>query len=262
MIPGMRHPSAATIADRAPISKRADAICAFNGEWIPMTETTVKKTDTARRHFEAFLQSKAYPCVGAKSALARDNMSFLGVGSMDSAADDLEIHQAVMDFGRSLMDEKGVVQSLVVFFSGPLDQSERDFEKALWMRLQCLHNLDVASGHAWDDAAATDPDSAHFSMSVGGEAYFVLGMHPRASRPARRFEVPVIVFNPHAQFERLREDGLFDRMKTTIRKRDEDLTGDSNPMLDDFGQSSEARQYSGREVSKEWKCPFEFKGDE
>ena len=220
------------------------------------------KTDTTRGHFEAFLRLQVYPCVGAKSALARDQMSFLEVGSMESAADDLEIHQAVTDFGRSLVDKKGVVQSLVVLFSDPKDQSEQDFEKLLWTRLQCLHNLDVASGNAWDSDAATDPQSAHFSMSVGGEAYFVIGMHPRASRPARRFEVPVMVFNPHAQFERLREDGMFDRMKTTIRQRDEDLTGESNPMLDDFGESSEARQYSGREVSKEWKCPFEFKGDE
>lgn len=221
-----------------------------------------RKTDTPRRHFEAFLRSQGYPCVGAKSALARDHMTFLEVGSMESAADDLKIHQAVKDFGRSLVDEKGVVQSLVVLFSDPRDQSERDFEQALWIRLQCLHNLDVASGTAWDNDAATDPESAHFSMSVGGEAYFLIGMHPRASRPARRFEVPVMVFNPHAQFERLREDGLFDRMKTTIRRRDEDLTGESNPMLDDFGESSEARQYSGREVSKEWNCPFEFKGEE
>ncbi|MEX0694171.1 MAG: guanitoxin biosynthesis heme-dependent pre-guanitoxin N-hydroxylase GntA [Rhodospirillales bacterium] len=222
----------------------------------------MKKTDTARHHFGAFLQSKTYPCVGAKSALACNNMSFLGVGSMESAADDLEIHQTVKNFGRSLVNQKGVVQSLVVFFSDPLDQSERDFEQTLWMRLQCLHNLDVASGSAWDNTVATDPELAHFSMSVGGEAYFVLGMHPHASRPARRFEVPVMVFNPHGQFEKLREDGLFEKMKTTIRKRDEDLTGGLNPMLDDFGQSSEACQYSGREVNKEWKCPFEFKGDE
>jgi FPC/CPF motif-containing protein YcgG len=27
-------------------------------------------------------------------------------------------------------------------------------------------------------------------------------------------------------------------------------------MLEDFGENSEARQYSGRKVGEEWKCPF------
>ena len=30
----------------------------------------------------------------------------------------------------------------------------------------------------------------------------------------------------------------------------------SNPMLRDFGQGSEAAQYSGRMVGEEWQCPF------
>ncbi|MEP6902345.1 MAG: YqcI/YcgG family protein, partial [Actinomycetota bacterium] len=29
-----------------------------------------------------------------------------------------------------------------------------------------------------------------------------------------------------------------------------------NPNLSDFGTQSEARQYSGRAVEHEWKCPF------
>ncbi|MEM5583593.1 YqcI/YcgG family protein [Roseibium sp. AS2] len=30
-------------------------------------------------------------------------------------------------------------------------------------------------------------------------------------------------------------------------------------MLSDYGDGSEARQYSGRQVGNDWKCPFEMK---
>ncbi len=46
-------------------------------------------------------------------------------------------------------------------------------------------------------------------------------------------------------------------MKSAIRKRDRRLQGSENPVLDDHGQSSEARQYSGRAVENDWKCPFQ-----
>jgi FPC/CPF motif-containing protein YcgG len=66
-----------------------------------------------------------------------------------------------------------------------------------------------------------------------------------------------MVFNVHAQFERLREERLFERMQETIRSRDLKLQGSLNPNLSDFGKQSEAKQYSGRPVEKEWKCPFQ-----
>ncbi|HSP45414.1 MAG TPA: YqcI/YcgG family protein, partial [Chthoniobacterales bacterium] len=62
--------------------------------------------------------------------------------------------------------------------------------------------------------------------------------------------------NPHEQFERLRADGKWKRMQETIRSRDVELQGSINPMLSDFGEQSEARQYSGRAVEDDWKAPF------
>ena len=73
---------------------------------------------------------------------------------------------------------------------------------------------------------------------------------------ARRFRWPALVFNPHVQFERLRGEGKWKRMQQTIRERDVALQGNINPMLSDFGQSSEARQYSGRAVEADWQPPF------
>jgi uncharacterized protein len=54
----------------------------------------------------------------------------------------------------------------------------------------------------------------------------------------------------------LREMGSYHTVRDKIRDRDTQLQGNINPMLEDFGESSEAKQYSGRKVGEEWKCPF------
>ena len=65
-----------------------------------------------------------------------------------------------------------------------------------------------------------------------------------------------MVFNLHDQFERLREQGRYERMREAILDRDRKLAGDVNPMLSRHGESSEARQYSGRAVDESWTPPF------
>jgi hypothetical protein len=49
-------------------------------------------------------------------------------------------------------------------------------------------------------------------------------------------------------------------MQQTIRRRDIALQGSTNPMLSDFGEQSEARQYSGRAVDAGWSPPFKVSG--
>ena len=73
-----------------------------------------------------------------------------------------------------------------------------------------------------------------------------MGLHPKASRLARRAPFPCIVFNFHDQFEAMREDGKYARLQAAIRARDVALQGDVNPVLASFGDASEAHQYSGR----------------
>ena len=102
-----------------------------------------------------------------------------------------------------------------------------------------------------------DPESPHFSLSFGGEAFFIVGLHPHASRPARRFSSPVMVFNLHSQFTQLRAEGRYEKLRGSIMQRDEDLAGSLNPMLARHGEVSEARQYSGRSVDADWRCPLQ-----
>lgn len=148
------------------------------------------------------------------------------------------------------------MRSCVALFEGPCDTDERRFEAMLWSQLQRLHELDVQRGQPWADGVSRDPDDPRFSLSLAGHPYFVIGLHPGASRIARRFEAPALVFNSHRQFDRLRADGRYAKMQAATRARDMALQGSLNPNLADFGTAAETRQYSGRAVGPDWRCPF------
>ncbi len=200
-----------------------------------------------------------FPCLGAKSALAKGTLKTLVCHSLDSGWDDLRIHRALMDWAECYKADPTGLRSLAVVFSGPDDLSEAAFETLMWERIQSFADKDHWLGQRYDHRVSSDPSDPHFSLSFGSEAFFVVGLHPNASRPARRFPQPTLVFNLHAQFEQLREDGRYERMRTKILERDEELAGSINPMLARHGETSEARQYSGRVVSDGWSCPFRDK---
>jgi len=206
--------------------------------------------------FHDYIRSDSFPCVGAKAALVQSQITVLEAGNIHSPHRDVELYNAIKAFRDMLHRDKPIVQSFAVIFPESKPMDETVFEAAMWERLQCLHNFDAIAGEEWAPGTQPDPDNPHFSMSIAGEAFFVVGLHPGASRPARCFRYPVMVFNSHDQFERMRKDGRFDRMKTIIRKRDAALSGSANPVLEDFGTTSEARQYSGRKTEDNWVAPF------
>jgi len=204
----------------------------------------------------------AFPCVGAKAALARGTLEVLAARDIASAWDDVRIHDRLLSFAGEYRRDPALFRSLAVVFEGPDDLAESAFEQHLWTRVQSLSDKDVWRGQEYDATVSNDPDNSHFSLSFGGQAYFVVGLHPHASRPARRFPHPVMVFNLHAQFETLRAQGKYEGMREKIMVRDEALAGSRNPMLARHGEASEARQYSGRVVEPEWRCPFHYKGEQ
>jgi len=218
----------------------------------------------AQDELEALMQSHVaevgFPCVGAKAALAKGTLSVLACDRIDSAWDDLRVHDGLVRFAESYRNDPGLFRSYAVVFDGPGDLSETEFERALWQRVQSLSDKDVWRGQSYDRSVSADPDSPHFSLSFGGEAFFIVGLHPSASRPARRFGRPCMVFNLHDQFEQLRAQGKYEGMREKIMVRDEALAGSRNPMLARHGEMSEARQYSGRAVGGDWACPFHYSG--
>ena len=206
--------------------------------------------------FRAFIKDEAFPCVGAKAALARQQVDVVVARQISSGWDDLRIMPALLDIIRRYRKDKQLFRTFAVIFEDSPAMTEAAFEANLWSRIQSLTDKDDWFGFRPDPSVDSDPNSPHFSLSFGGEAFFVVGLHPGSSRPARRFSRAAMVFNLHDQFVELRNSGRYEKMRKTIIERDVALAGVANPMLARHGENSEARQYSGRAVSDEWQCPY------
>lgn len=206
--------------------------------------------------FQKFVADAHFPCVGAKSALATEGMYFIIARDLRSGWDDLRIHQQIERFTKLARWRRGKFSSCVIIFETDPRLGEVGFEHALWDRLQSLSDKDRWLGFAPDPDVSVDPADPLFALNFAGEAFFAVGLHPGASRPARRFSRPAIVLNLHRQFRELRASGRYEKMRATILDRDEKMAGSINPMLARHGSISEARQYSGRAVADDWQCPF------
>jgi uncharacterized protein len=223
---------------------------------IPLMPTT-----KLGANFLAFLDGDSYPCVGAKSALARGSIETHEFGVLGDRGNDRPMANGLARFVAMIeanSTENDIVHSFVALFRGPSEMNELRFEALLWSQLWQIHQLDVLAGNLPACDVSSNTNNPLFSLSIAEHPFFVIGLHPHASRFARRFSHPALVFNSHRQFEKLREDGRFEKMQAATRSRDIELQGSVNPNLADFGQASEARQYSGREVEADWRCPYDF----
>ncbi|PRD57172.1 guanitoxin biosynthesis heme-dependent pre-guanitoxin N-hydroxylase GntA [Sphingobacterium gobiense] len=198
-----------------------------------------------------------YPCVGAKSAI-HTNQYRVGIYEKMGAEESTRaLNNDLKTYIEETVAADSQYMSMIAVFTDQI-QSELDFEEKLWLQLQKLHDSEKDE-HPWDPTVGSNPDERDFSFSFHGKAFFVVGIHPHASRKSRRFRYPAMAFNLHSQFERLRDLDLYEKMKSTIRDREINYDGDINPMLSDHGEGLEAPQYSGRKVDKSWKCPFHAK---
>ena len=194
-----------------------------------------------------------YPCLGARSVFKRERATVVLHDDLEAPETARALLEQLREYAATVDPEEGFV-SFVAGFRGPEVRDEKHFEEMLWALLQRLHDVDE---QPWAPEVSADPNDPHFAFSVAGTPFFIVGLHPKASREARRMPLPVLVFNLHEQFESLREEGGFERMRDTIRRRDEELQGSINPMVSDHGETSEARQYSGRKLERAWEAPFE-----
>lgn len=206
--------------------------------------------------FRAFITAEDFPCVGARAAFNSGSYALAAYTELASSESTQELARDLREFTASALLKMSEYATFVAVFQSPEAATEAEFEELLWRQLQRLNEID-ARDFPWDSSVRSDPADPQFSFSFGAQALYVIGLHPNSSRLARRFRWPALIFNPHEQFERLRADGKWKRMQQTIRQRDVQLQGSINPMLSDFGESSEARQYSGRVVEENWRAPFE-----
>jgi FPC/CPF motif-containing protein YcgG len=215
----------------------------------------VARAHRADAAFRAFVDDGGFPCLAGKGVVHADRYALAAYGELGSARSARRLARDLTEFLDAAPAVGSPFRAFVAVHAGRGRATEEEFERRLWMTLQQLHDGDdPATG--WDPIASADPDEPDFAFSLTGRALFVIGLHPGSSRLARRFRWPTLVFNPHEQFDRLRADGRFDRLRNAVREREIALQGSLNPNLADFGEQSEARQYSGRAVEPEWRCPF------
>ena len=207
--------------------------------------------DRVAEALETMVLHPEYPCLGARSVFNRSRASLEVLEELGTEAAARTLLDRLARFAADTDLDAGFASLLAVFRTTDV-RDEAHFEQLLWRQLELLHEVD---DQAWDPQVSSDPDDPHFAFSVAGTAYFVVGLHPQASRIARRAPLPTLVFNLHEQFEQLRASDRFERMRDTIRNRDLALQGSLNPMVADHGRGSEAAQYSGRAVPADWAPP-------
>jgi hypothetical protein len=172
---------------------------------------------------------------------------------MASADATIGLARDLKSFVKEFSGTSSVFSTFIATFDRFDKAGEFEFEKKLWAQLQALHNVDPASSEV-DESG--NPENSKFAFTFAGVAFFVVGMHPDSSRLSRRSERPALVFNLRSQFELLRSRNQYDKFAGVVRNRDFALQGSLNPNLDPGNERSEARQYSGRAVEDDWRCPF------
>ena len=220
-----------------------------------MLQTDEKKW--IQQQYISYLENKDFACIGAKAALAKRQVQCFVADNMVCPKDDPDILNFLYSFIDTYRSSDTLYYSAAVIFKGPRFISDEEFDISMWQRLQSLSDFDSIN-YEYDHRVDHDPASSNFSFSLKEESLFIIGLHPASSRLLRQFSYPALVFNPHFQFEQLRQSGKYEKMQRVIRNRDIAFSGSINPMLKDFGDASEVYQYSGREYDETWQCPLKI----
>lgn len=194
-----------------------------------------------------------FSCLAARSTVNTDSYALACYDALGSETASLNLAHDLAQFCADQDAMTSGFTSMIAVFRGSPPADELTFESQLWAQLRALHALDPLP---YSSEVTADPTDANFGFSFNGRGFFVIGLHPHSSRNARTFACPALVFNAHRQFRRLRETGRFAPLQRAIRHRELCLQGSLNPNLANYGEVSEARQYSGRFVEPDWVAPF------
>lgn len=226
--------------------KALDSMCIQNS--IPLN---------IEKEIEALVTQKEYPCVAAIKSYFNDEYEVGLYKDFGSGNSGKNLRQDLQGF----LEKLKVSQSPYYTFWGIFPdkkyvESEEKFETDLWNELSHMTSEETKDLD-WQ-GKTTNPNDKNFGFHLFGENFFVVGLHPEASRKSRKFPWPTLIFNVFSQFQTLRDKSLYDPMVETNRKRDVKFQGDANPMALIHGDDWETIQFSGRKNSSQWKCPFSF----
>ncbi len=194
-----------------------------------------------------------YPCVAAQAAHRQAQHRVGLYAGFGSGASSAALGRDLRRFKEEQARTKAPYLSFWAVFDDPAPASEKDFEDAMWSELSRL-SASTPEASRWDPKFSSDPEDGDFCFSFEGDAFFLVGMHPKSSRLARRFPFPAVIFNLYEQFEAL--GAGYEPMVKLNRERDRLFQGSVNPTVERWADKWESIQFSGRENPPDWKCPF------
>ncbi|MET9356564.1 guanitoxin biosynthesis heme-dependent pre-guanitoxin N-hydroxylase GntA [Streptomyces sp. NPDC006617] len=217
---------------------------------------TASEAHAVHEEFRSLVLGGTFPCLGGASALRRGQYRFGWYPLLGSAEAASECAGDLTRFVTDFPEQSHPVAVHVAVFEGPGGLGEEDFEALLWQQLRGMRLADGTGGCADDPAGAVQEEDAVSDPGFyfGHRNFFVVGIHPGASRAARTFRRPALVFNALSHMGPLRRAGSYTSMQDKIRSRDRRLQGSVNPSL----QRPRVAQFSGREVFGDWKCPVDM----
>lgn len=219
----------------------------------PKSGTVVQSIED---EYKNFILNNHHPCIMAKAIFNMKNYHLKIYDDMLNQKNQKQVINDIKNYINQYDFNGNQFESFIAVFPNNKFANEINFEDAMWNTLQSLHELDERE---WDKTVSDNCESSEFSFSLAGKAFYIVGLHPESSRLARQAPYTTLVFNLHHQFDKLREMGTYHSVRDSIRKNDEALQGHINPVLKDYGADTEAKQYSGRKVEENWKCPFHKK---
>jgi FPC/CPF motif-containing protein YcgG len=91
---------------------------------------SIDDTHSLAREFRAFIERPEFPCVGAKSALARGTLKIVVARDIRSAWNDVQIHDELLGWAYQYRDDPSGLRSLAVVFETAADLSEDELSAA------------------------------------------------------------------------------------------------------------------------------------
>ncbi len=212
--------------------------------------------DKVQTAIQDMISQKDYPCMPALQSFHQNEYLVGLYRGFETGTDSESLVRDLLYFRQKQKSSASLYMSFWAVFPMQSIRDENEFEGHLWKQLSYLSTIGNANSN-WDPQFSSDPEDPRFCFSLNGEALFVVGVSPVASRKARRFPYPSLIFNYYDQFTALSELGKYDNIVRLNRQRELRFSGSLNPMVEKYGDHREAIQFSGRENPSDWKCPFQ-----
>ena len=204
------------------------------------------------------LTQKNYPCVAALQSYHRKDYWVKTYEDFGERYQRPELRRDLLSYLEEYKKTESQHFSFWAVFNDLKNLNEDQFEMQMWNELSSLSSAESRS-QDYDPRFSDDPLNKNFCFSIGGKAFFVVGLHPESSRRSRRFPWPALVFNTFEQFDTLKTNNQYDSMTKVNRLRDKSYQGDANPMVLLYSEIWESIQFSGKKNEASWKCPFHFR---